>query len=152
MIFDILTKNKNYNMGKNRSFSAIVLVFVMSFLLVSFNVNAQEREVKPWPVPDEFKNMANPVAKSEASNKAGMVLYTKYCGSCHGKTGLGDGVKARALKDFAGDFSGGYYQNQTDGEHFYKTRFGRGEMPKYEGKLSDEDMWNIVNYMRTFKK
>jgi hypothetical protein len=25
-------------------------------------------------------------------------------------------------------------------------------MPKYEGKLSDDDIWNIVNYMRTFKK
>jgi len=25
-------------------------------------------------------------------------------------------------------------------------------MPKYESKLADEDIWNIVNYMRTLKK
>ncbi len=139
-------------MKKNRTIFTAAAVFMMSLALISMNLNAQDKQVKPWPVPDEYKNMKNPVAKGEASNKAGMVLYTKYCGSCHGKTGLGDGVKARSLKDYAGDFSGDYYQNQTDGEHFYKTKFGRGEMPKYEGKLSDEDMWNIVNYMRTFKK
>lgn len=139
-------------MKKNRSISAITFSFMVSFLLFSFSGYAQERQVKPWPVPDEYKNMKNPVAKSEAGNKAGIVLYTKYCASCHGKKGLGDGVKARSLKDFAGDFSGDYYQNQTDGEHFYKTKFGRGEMPKYEGKLSDEDIWNIVNYMRTFRQ
>jgi mono/diheme cytochrome c family protein len=103
-------------------------------------------------VPDNFKNMKNPIAKSEASNKAGQALYTKNCASCHGKAGLGVGVKARALKTFPGDFSSAAYQDQTDGEHFYKTKFGRGEMPKYEGKMSDNDIWNMVNYMRTFKK
>ena len=151
MIFVIITEYYIYTMKKNKTILTVAVI-MMSLVLISLNMNAQERQVKPWPVPDEYKNMNNPVAKGEASNKAGMALYTKYCGSCHGKTGLGNGPKARSLKDFSGDFSGDYYQNQTDGEHFYKTKVGRGEMPKYEGKLSDEDMWNIVNYMRTFKK
>ncbi|HKK62768.1 MAG TPA: c-type cytochrome, partial [Bacteroidales bacterium] len=71
---------------------------------------------------------------------------------CHGREGLGDGPKARRLETFAGDFSGDYYQNQTDGEHFYKTLVGRDEMPGYENKMSEEDIWSIVSYMRTFKK
>jgi len=122
--------------------SAVLLVF-------SVTIVAQP---KPWVVPAEYKTKKNPVAKSDASNKAGMALYTKNCASCHGKTGLGDGVKARALKTFPGDFSKADFQNQSDGEHFFKTRAGNGEMPKYEGKLSDDDIWNIVNFMRTFKK
>jgi len=121
-------------------------------LLISFNTHAQGQQPKPWDVPAEYKTMKNPVAKTDDSNNSGKVLYTKHCASCHGKTGLGDGVKSRMLKDFPGDFSGAYYQNQTDGEHFYKTKFGRGEMPKYEGKVTDDDIWNMVNYMRTFKK
>jgi len=107
---------------------------------------------KPWVVPDNFKSMKNPVAIGDASAKAGQALYTKNCASCHGKAGLGDGVKARALKEFPGDFSKAEFHNQTDGEHFYNTKFGRDEMPKYERKLSDDDIWNVVNYMRTFKK
>jgi mono/diheme cytochrome c family protein len=126
------------------------LILVTSALVVlSAAVVAQP---KPWTVPANFKTMKNPVAKGDASNKAGKALYDKNCASCHGKAGLGDGVKARALKEFPGDFSKPEYQNQTDGEHFYKTKTGRGEMPKYEGKMSDDDIWNTVNYMRTFKK
>jgi mono/diheme cytochrome c family protein len=118
-------------------------------LLLSASLVAQP---KPWVVPANFKSMANPVAKGDASNKAGKTIYDKNCASCHGKTGLGDGVKARALKTFPGDFSKAEFQGQTDGDHFYKTKTGRGEMPKYEGKLQDNDIWNAVNYMRTFKQ
>ena len=127
------------------------LVALAGVSLINLNVSAQIQP-KPWDVPADFKTMKNPVAKGDESNKTGQALYVKNCASCHGKTGLGDGVKARMLKDFPGDFSGAFFQNQTDGEHFYKTKSGRGEMPKYEGKLADDDIWNIVNYMRTFKK
>ena len=119
-------------------------VFVLSATLVA--------QPKPWVVPANFKSMKNPVAKSDASTKAGLALYTKNCASCHGKAGLGDGVKARTLKEFPGDFSKAEFQGQSDGDHFYKTKTGRGEMPKYDGKLADNDIWNMVNYMRTFKK
>lgn len=130
-----------------------IKILLVGFFAIALcaTLPAQEKG-KPWPVPDKEKNMKNPVAKGDASNKAGMALYNKNCASCHGKTGLGDGVKARSLKTFPGDFSKADYQNQTDGELFYKTKVGRGEMPKYEGKLSDNDIWNIVNYTRTFKK
>jgi mono/diheme cytochrome c family protein len=125
-------------------------VFVSAAVLIlSANLVAQP---KPWDVPANFKTMKNPLAKGDASNKAGMAVYIKNCASCHGKTGLGDGVKARALKTFPGDFSKADYQGQNDGDQFYKTKIGRGEMPKYEGKLTDDDIWNVVNYMRTFKK
>jgi mono/diheme cytochrome c family protein len=127
----------------------VKLLFVSALLLTfSAAVIAQAK----WDAPANYKSMKNPVAKGDASNKAGMALYNKLCASCHGKAGLGDGVKARALKTFPGDFSKAAYQDQTDGEHFYKTKFGKGEMPKFEGKATDDDIWNMVNYMRTFKK
>jgi len=137
-----------------RTFKKILIsstVAVIGLSFVAMNLNAQNTP-KPWDAPANFKSMKNPIAQGDASTKAGLALYNKNCASCHGKTGLGDGVKARALQDFPGDFSGAAFQNQTDGEHFYKTKTGRGEMPKYEGKLTDDDIWNLVNFMRTFKK
>ncbi len=132
-----------------KSFFTGSMALMLGFSIMTGNVIAQP---KPWTAPAEYKTKKNPIANDEASNKAGMALYNKNCASCHGKAGLGDGVKARMLKDFPGDFSGAAFQNQTDGEHFYKTKSGKGEMPKYEGKLTDDDIWNIVNYMRTLKK
>src|SRR5664280_2567765 len=125
------------------------LLFVGAAVLVfSATLVAQP---KPWVVPANSKSMKNPVATGDASTKAGLALYTKNCASCHGKAGLGDGVKARSLKTFPGDFSKADFQKQSDGDLFYKTKTGRDEMPKYEGKLTDDDIWNLVNYMRTLK-
>jgi mono/diheme cytochrome c family protein len=118
-------------------------------LMVSAALVAQP---KPWVVPANFKSMKNPVAQSDASAKAGLAVFTKNCASCHGKAGLGDGVKARTLKDFPGNFSKADFQSLADGDIFYRTKTGRGEMPKYDGKLSDDDIWNVVNYIRTLKK
>lgn len=129
---------------------SLKLFFVISLMmLMSISLSAQP---KPWVVPANFKTMKNTVATGDVSTKAGLALYTKNCASCHGRTGLGDGVKARSLKTFPGDFSKADFQKQSDGNLFYKTKTGRDEMPKYEGKLSDDDIWNIVNYMRTLKK
>ena len=129
---------------------SLKLVFACALLmLISFSAIAQP---KPWIVPANFKTMKNPVAVGDISAKAGLALYTKNCASCHGRAGLGDGVKARSLKSFPGDFSKADFQKESDGDLFYKTKAGRDEMPKYEGKLSDDDIWNTVNYMRTLKK
>ena len=130
-----------------KQISAIMLVLVIG---ITFTASAQK--AKPWEVPAKFKAMKNPVKVDDASVNAGKALYNKNCASCHGKTGLGDGPKARGLETFPGDFSKAEYQGQTDADHFYKTKFGRSEMPKYEGKIDDEGIWQMVNYMRTFKK
>jgi mono/diheme cytochrome c family protein len=128
-----------------------VLIIILIPTLLSMK-SRQAGLQEPWVVPDEYKNMKNPVAATDSSMKAGKVLYDKHCASCHGKTGIGDGIMAGNLETFPGDFSGSDYQNQTDGEHFYKTKFGRGDMPKYDKKMSDTDIWHMVNYMRSFKK
>ena len=126
-------------------------LFLVSSLIVGLSISLAAQP-KPWVVPANFKTMKNAVAAGDASTKAGKDLFTKNCASCHGRTGLGDGVKTRSLKTSAGDFSKSDFQKQSDGDLFYKTKTGRDEMPKYEGKLTDDDIWNVVNYMRTLKK
>ena len=121
----------------------------VAVLMISATLMAQ---TKTWVAPPNAKTMKNAVATSDASVKAGQALYVKTCTPCHGKTGLGDGVKSKSLKVIPTDFTKVAFQGQADGELFYKTKAGKGEMPKYEGKLTDEDIWNLVNYMRTFKK
>ena len=132
----------------NMILSAVMVIFA-AVIMISFTA---PEDPKPWEVPAKNKSMENPEAADAESVKVGRMLYNKNCASCHGKTGLGNGTKARGLETFPGDFSGDYFQSQTDGEHFFKTKAGRSEMPKYDGKIDDEDIWHMVNFMRTFKK
>ena len=105
-----------------------------------------------WVVPEKYVNMKNPT-DPKADMKIGKALYNKHCQSCHGKEGYGDGTKAAGLKGDLGDFSSEEFHAQTDGEIFYKSYFGRGDMPNYEKKIPDEeDMWLVVNYVRTLKQ
>ncbi len=133
---------------RNRFFSALILLAV-GVIALAFTMPDQAKP-KPWPVPDKFKTMKNTVKYDKAAATA---LWNKHCKSCHGKSGLGDGPKAAQLKTHAGDFSTADFQKQTDGELFYKSKIGRDEMPNYEKKIpDDEDIWQLVHFMRGMKK
>ena len=122
-----------------------LLLGFISFALLSFSGILQDE----WVVPDKYQNMANPTDPEEDLN-IGKSLYSKHCQSCHGKEGYGDGKKADDVEGDLGDFSSEEFQAQSDGALFYKTTFGREDMPEYTKKMpDDEDRWLIVNYMRT---
>ncbi|MBS1527873.1 MAG: cytochrome c, partial [Bacteroidetes bacterium] len=120
---------------------------IMSFAFTSI------QQSKPWPVPEKNAKMANPVKADKESVSAGKALWNMHCASCHGKTGLGDGSKAAQLKTQPQDLTTAALQSQSDGSLFYKISEGRDDMPSFKKKIADpEDIWNLVNYMRTLKK
>lgn len=121
---------------------------LISLFFYAFNSPVQDE----WVVPEKYVNMKNPT-DPDVDLAIGKALYNKHCKSCHGKEGYGDGPKAEEMTGDLGDFSSEEYQAQTDGELFYKTSFGRLDMPEYTKKMpDDEDRWLIVNYMRTLKE
>ena len=108
---------------------------------------------KPWNVPGKDAQTANPVKASAESKAAGKEIFEKKCASCHGKTGLGDGTKASELKTEPGDFSKAAFQSQSDGAIFYKISEGRDDMPTFKKKITEpNDIWNVVNFLRSLKK
>jgi len=110
-------------------------------------------QAKPWAVPEKNAKMANPVKSDAEAIKTGKELWNKHCSSCHGKTGLGDGSKAAQLKTTMEDMTASVVQGQSDGALFYKISEGRDEMPSFKKKIPEtEDLWSIVNYVRTLKK
>ncbi|MCB0472350.1 MAG: c-type cytochrome [Flavobacteriaceae bacterium] len=104
-----------------------------------------------WKVPAKYQTMKNPTEASKENLAIGKNLYSKHCKSCHGKEGLGDGPKAAEVEGDLGDFSSAEFQKQTDGAIFYKSYIGRKDMPNFEKKMSEEDAWLVVHYMRTLK-
>lgn len=127
-------------------FAALFTIAFIAFVPKTNNQN-------PWPVPDAAKNKANPLKGDAASVATGKTLYTQHCKSCHGVKGKGDGPKAAQFDTECGDFSTAIFQAQTDGALFYKTFEGRKDMPSFKNKIPEaNDMWAVVNYMRTLKE
>jgi mono/diheme cytochrome c family protein len=127
--------------------SSVLAVCIMSFAFTTI------QQPKPWPVPEKDAKMPNPVKSNAESISAGKALWNLHCSSCHGKKGLGDGSKAAQLKTTPQDMTLASYQSQSDGAIFYKINEGRGDMPSFKKKIPDpEDVWSLVNFVRTFKK
>ncbi len=132
-----------------KKYSMILAGFFGLFLMAFVTKSSFQAE---WKVPDADKNKVNPLKGDAASVATGKTLYNTHCKSCHGTKGKGDGPKAAQLDTESGDFTKASFQSQTDGSLFYKTKVGRKDMPSYKTKIPDaNDMWAVVNYMRTFK-
>jgi cbb3-type cytochrome c oxidase subunit III len=96
----------------------------------------------------EAAQIKNPVAMSAESTSAGKRVYTRMCSRCHGAEGKGDGTAATApvpdLTDDAWDYGG------SDGEIFAVIHDGVStDMDGYAARLSDTDIWNVVNFVRS---
>lgn len=130
-------------------FSMLALV---AFVVTTMSMTLGPDE--PWNIPAKYKAMKSTVKAGDASiNVEGKDLYNKHCKSCHGAKGLGDGPKAASMKSDLGNFSSKEFQAQTDGEIYYQSFVGRGEMPNFEKKITDEnDRWAVVYFMRAMKK
>ena len=126
---------------------SVIAICIMSFAFTTI------QQPKPWPAPEKFEKMANPVKSNAESISAGKALWNLHCASCHGKTGLGDGNKAAQLKTTPPDLTKSPTQSQTDGALFFKISTGRDDMPSFKKKIPEqEDIWDLVNFMRTLKK
>jgi mono/diheme cytochrome c family protein len=105
------------------------------------------------PIPEQ-EAQANPVAANLTSLKRGEVLFQRYCSTCHGPQGHGDGPVAGPpfgtgpvglVLPVGGPSS--VAKAFSDGHIFTTITLGRGRMPSYR-RIAPEDRWHIVNYIR----
>jgi cbb3-type cytochrome c oxidase subunit III len=89
---------------------------------------------------------------SPATLALGEQLYATHCAECHGITGVGDGEKQRLIGGEAYDLT--YHNDMNyigDADVVELIRYGKGEaMPALDGKVSQDDMWAIAAYIRSF--
>lgn len=112
-------------------------------------VNGQDTA---WEVPEEARAMENPLESSADVIAAGAELYERRCLMCHGETAKGDGPATRTIKPAPSDMSTVEARDRmTDGEIFYKISEGKRPMPPQKGKISEEEIWSLVHYVRSLQ-
>jgi mono/diheme cytochrome c family protein len=92
--------------------------------------------------------MANPVHADGESIRRGEAAYRAFCMSCHGDGARGDGPAAAGLPTPPADLVT-HLNHHTDGDYAWKIRTGNGAMPAFEDVLTDRQVWDVVNYLRT---
>jgi len=78
-------------------------------------------------------------------NEAGAAVYKKRCVMCHGEDGVGD-TKAGKMTQTPNIITAEWKTEKTVAELEKTLREGLGKMPKYEGKLSDDEIKAVAEY------
>ena len=93
----------------------------------------------------------NPIAATESSIVAGKRAYQRLCIRCHGPEGKGDGTATTSHEP--SDLTGTKWDYGTsDGEIFGVIHDGVSvDMEPYSFRIGDEEIWNLVNYLRTLR-
>lgn len=97
-------------------------------------------------------------AKYDITNSGiteGKELFNIYCAICHGEKADGDGYLVRE--------DGGVYPaqpanlvsedfiNSTNGRFYHALMYGKNVMSGYADKLSFEERWNVIHYIRSLQ-
>ena len=103
--------------------------------------------------PDAAK-LQNPVQPSPESIAAGKQTFTRYCANCHGLNA--EGGPGNDLIPPAPDLTDKEWKHgSTDGEIFNSIKNGIPpdlNMGAFGDQLKDEDIWKVVNYIRSLAK
>jgi mono/diheme cytochrome c family protein len=97
--------------------------------------------------------LVNPVKPTDTSIAAGKKIYETQCATCHGPSGKGDGKMAASITGAKpSDLTDPTWKHgSSDGEIFTLIKDGsKGTgMRGYGSRLKPNDIWSVVNYIRT---
>jgi mono/diheme cytochrome c family protein len=109
------------------------------------------------PVTAPYAGMKNPFDGKADAAAAGKVIYTDNCATCHGDAGKGDGPGGASLKVKPADLAE-VAANDPDDRIFWVINVGgetagySADMKAWKDQLSQDEIWQTVTYIRSFKK
>jgi mono/diheme cytochrome c family protein len=134
----------------DRFFNGIIVAVVLTYIsIASLGLAGQTTTTKGAPKAAALKN---PVASTPQSIAAGQASFQKYCRHCHGADAKGDGPQAPKDTHPPNLIDEKWDHGSTDAEIFTAIKDGIGpkfDMKGFNSKLTPQEMWNIVNYVRS---
>lgn len=122
-------------------------LFSMYFLTLILSFWVSTCIAHEWMAPKNEASVENPILLNEASAEKGRILYAENCTSCHGKTLEGLTAVEIGLEMGSPNLKK-RIKTHSDGDFFWKVKQGRGDMPSFAEALSDEEIWEVINYIR----
>ncbi len=95
--------------------------------------------------------LSNPFAGQAAAVEAGKRLFAINCQMCHGAEGKGNGAIASYFPPKPTDLTSERVRGLADGQIFWTITNGFARMPDFRTKLSVEERWQIVAFVRSLQ-
>lgn len=135
---------KKWNNKRRFGISALLLALAAGVGLPPLAIDAYPETYRKTPVPFDTISIAN-----------GSALFAENCVACHGTQGKGDGVMAKSFPKPPVDMlTEPHTAKHTAGDFFHWLTFGIPDtgMPVFADKLSEEDRWDVVNYLHAMSR
>jgi mono/diheme cytochrome c family protein len=136
-----------------------LLTLLVGAMCCTSLAGAAERHMMQQVVPAdklaEARALKNPLSNSPEVIAQGKTVYNGKggCVTCHGIDGDGKGPAAASLNPSPRNFQHhGFWRHRTEGEVFWAIKYGSPgtAMIAFGSVLSDNDMWALIQYERTF--
>lgn len=106
-----------------------------------------------YGVGELYRGKTSTVPKTEETVAEGRKIYAANCASCHGPEGLGNGEASYALSPSPALLAYMIQRPISVDEYLLWTIAEGGKqfetnMPAFKDKLSEDDIWRVVAYMR----
>jgi mono/diheme cytochrome c family protein len=140
-----------------RSLFVIMAVLALGVLvLTACGGGAEKAEATDVPVPAPYAGQTNPHSGDAQSAAAGKEVYDTYCTACHGPELKGDGPAGAALNPKPADLTDVAKNDPEDRIHWIISEGGPAagmsdKMVAFKGTLSDDQIWQLVTYIKSKK-
>ena len=136
---------------------AFLALCMLPCTLLRLDAGASERR-RPTPTaPAEYLERVNPVAPSPQAFAEAKTIYERECKKCHGSDGRGRGSATRGMTIKPPDYTNASSMNaRADGQLAWIILNGSDpdttEMSAFDNKLSEDDAWKLVLFIREFSR
>lgn len=109
-----------------------------------------------WLIPPGGRDEKSPLSSVADAVTRGKALYVSNCARCHGPEGKGNGPDADYAADLTDELR---FELNSEGVLFYKIWNGHAiqlrtqvdDMPAFQGKLSKDEVWAVVEYLKVLR-
>lgn len=141
-----------------REACVLILCGLLTVIEVTSSESAEQHMMQPRVPADklaEARALTSPLPDTPEIVEKGKALYNGKgtCFNCHGTDGMGNGPAATGLDPAPRDFHRhGFWRHRTEGEIFWVIKNGSPgtSMIGFVGQLTDEEIWAIIQYERSF--
>ncbi len=96
-------------------------------------------------------NLHSPLMKNDTTLAEGKVLYTNFCGHCHGAAGKGDGAVALNNGPIPPAYDSDLLKTLPEGKMYHTITYGKNMMGSHASQVTPTQRWKIIMYIKTLQ-